>query len=110
MILLLRNASQVFHEFLLYKNISNIVKQPLFLVLIFSIYHCYKRTRNQAVVVKAFNSSTQAAEVGRSLTLRPSLVYRGSSKTARATQRNPVLKNQIKKKTRKHAIQKNSFV
>jgi hypothetical protein len=48
-------------------------------------------------VTHAFNPSTWEAEAGRFLRLRPSLVYRVSSRTARATQRNPVLKNQTKK-------------
>jgi hypothetical protein len=44
------------------------------------------------VVVHAFNPSTREAEAGRFLSSRPSLVYKVSSRTARATQRNPVLK------------------
>jgi hypothetical protein len=46
---------------------------------------------SRAVVAHVFNPSTQEAEAGRS----PSLIYRVSSRTARATQRNPVSKNQI---------------
>jgi hypothetical protein len=42
----------------------------------------------QAVVVHAFNPSTWEAEA--------SLVYRGSSRTTRATQRNSASKNQTK--------------
>jgi hypothetical protein len=45
-----------------------------------------------AVVVHAFNPSTWEAEAGG----EASLVYRVSSRTARALQRNPVLKNQKK--------------
>ena len=41
-----------------------------------------------AVVAHAFNPSTQEAEIGGSLRLRI-LVYRMSSRIARATQRNP---------------------
>jgi hypothetical protein len=49
---------------------------------------CYNtsQTSTQAVVEQAFNPSTWEAEA--------SLVYRVSSRTARATQRNPVSKNQ----------------
>jgi hypothetical protein len=42
------------------------------------------------VVELAFNPSTPEAEVGRSLEFKASLVYRVSSRIARATQRNPV--------------------
>jgi hypothetical protein len=46
------------------------------------------------VVVHAFNPSTREAEAGGFLRLRPtSLVYKVSSRTARAIQRNPVSKN-----------------
>jgi hypothetical protein len=38
-----------------------------------------------------------------------SLVYRVSSRTARATQRNPVLKNQKKKKKKKLANRNGAF-
>ena len=41
----------------------------------------------------AFNPSTWEAEAGGFLRSRPSLVYRVSSRTARATQRNSVSKN-----------------
>jgi hypothetical protein len=52
---------------------------------------------SRAVVVHAFNPSR-----GRRISeFKASLVYRVSSRTARATQRNPVLKNQEKKKKRK---------
>jgi hypothetical protein len=50
------------------------------------------------VVANAFNHSTREAEAGGFLSSEASLVYRVSSRTARATQRNPVLKNQRKKK------------
>jgi hypothetical protein len=46
------------------------------------------------VVAHAFNPSTQEAEAGRSLEFEASLVYRVSSRTAKATHRNPVSKNQ----------------
>jgi hypothetical protein len=49
----------------------------------------------QAVVVHAFNSSTQEAEAGRFLSSRPAW------STAKSIQRNPVSKNQKKKKKKK---------
>jgi hypothetical protein len=49
------------------------------------------------VVAHAFNPSTQEAEAGGFLSSEASLVYKMSSRTARATQRNPVSKNQKKK-------------
>jgi hypothetical protein len=57
-----------------------------------------------AVVVHAFNPSTWVAETGGFSDFDISLVYRVSSRTARATQRNPVSKNkQTKnKQTKKH--------
>jgi hypothetical protein len=55
----------------------------------------------RAVVAHAFNPSIWEAEAGRFLSLRPSLVYRVSSRTARAAQRNPVSKNPKKQKTKK---------
>jgi hypothetical protein len=45
----------------------------------------------------SFNSSTQEAEAGRFSEFEYSLVYRVSSRTARAIQRNPASKNQKKK-------------
>jgi hypothetical protein len=51
---------------------------------------------HQAIkVAHAFNPSTQEAE------LEANLVYKVSSRTARATQRNPASKNQTKKKKKK---------
>jgi hypothetical protein len=47
------------------------------------------------VVVHAFNPSTREAEAG-GFEFEVSLVYKVSSRTARATQRNPVSKNQNK--------------
>jgi hypothetical protein len=49
--------------------------------------------------VHAFNLSTWEAEAGKS-EFKASLVYRVSSKTARATQRNPVSKKKEKGKKR----------
>jgi hypothetical protein len=51
------------------------------------------------VVAHAFNPSTWEAEAGRFLSLRPAW-SRVSSRTARATQRNPVLKNTKQNKTK----------
>jgi hypothetical protein len=48
---------------------------------------------SQAVVEHAFNPSTWEADAGRFLSSKASLVYGVSSRTARATQRNPVSKN-----------------
>jgi hypothetical protein len=54
-----------------------------------------------AVVAHAFNPSTWEAEAGGFLSSRPeaSLVYKVSSRTARAIQRNPVSKEKKKKTT-----------
>jgi hypothetical protein len=52
---------------------------------------------SQVLVVHAFNPSTWEAEAGRFLSSRP-LVYRVSSRIARATQRSPVSKEPKKKK------------
>jgi hypothetical protein len=57
---------------------------------------------SQAVVVNAFNPSTWEAEAG-------SLVYRVSSRTVRATQRNPVSKNKTKQKTKKTKTKTDQF-
>jgi hypothetical protein len=50
------------------------------------------------VVAKAFNPSTWEAEAGGFLSSRPAWSTKVSSRTARATQRNPVSKNQRGKK------------
>ena len=44
-------------------------------------------------MVHPINSSTREAETGRSLEFGASLVYKVSSRTARETERDPVLKN-----------------
>jgi hypothetical protein len=44
-----------------------------------------------------FNSSRQETEAGGSLKFKACLVYTASFRTARTTQRNPVLKKQINK-------------
>ena len=51
------------------------------------------------MVEHAFNPSTQEAETSGFLEFEASLVYKVSFRTARAIQRNPVLKNQKKKKS-----------
>jgi hypothetical protein len=55
------------------------------------------------VVAHAFNPSTREAEAGRFLSSRPAWSKSEfvSSRTARATQRNPVSKNQKKKKKKR---------
>ena len=52
-------------------------------------------------MVHAFNSSTQEAEASGYLEFEPNLVYRGSSRTAKATQRYPFSKNQTTRKQNK---------
>lgn len=47
------------------------------------------------------NPSTREAETVESLSLQPAKVYRASSRTARATPRNPVSKNKKRKKRKK---------
>jgi hypothetical protein len=47
-----------------------------------------KKRFSQVVVVHTFNPSSQEAEESRSLEFEASLVYRGSSRTAKATERN----------------------
>ena len=54
-----------------------------------------------AVVVHGFNPSTWEAKAGDLCEFKASLVYRMSSRTAKATQRNRVLKKQKKKETKK---------
>jgi hypothetical protein len=49
--------------------------------------------KSWTIVVHTFNSSTQEAKEGSS-EFEASLVYRVSSRTAKAIQRNPVSKNQ----------------
>jgi hypothetical protein len=51
-------------------------------------------------VAHAFNPSTWEAEAGGILSSKPASFYRVSSRTARATQRNPVSKKQKKKRER----------
>jgi hypothetical protein len=61
------------------------------------------------VVAHAFNPGTWEAEAGGFLA---SLVYRVSSRTARATQRNPISekkKKQNKKQTNKHQLRKEAM-
>ena len=51
-----------------------------------------KTVKLGTVVVHAFNPSTQETEAVNLCEFETSLVYRASSRTARTTQRNPVLK------------------
>jgi hypothetical protein len=53
------------------------------------------------VVAHAFNPSTWEAEAGGFLSSEASLVYRVSSRTARAIQRNPVSKTKTNKQKKK---------
>jgi hypothetical protein len=55
----------------------------------------FKRTKKPGVVAHAFNPSTRKAEAGGFLSSRPAW-----SRTARAIQRNPVLKNKKQNKTK----------
>ena len=48
---------------------------------------------SQVIVVHTFNPSTWESEAGRYLEFEASVVYRVSFRAARATQRNPDLKN-----------------
>ena len=50
--------------------------------------------RSQVVRACALNPSTCEAEAGRSFEFKTSLVYRASSRTVRATERNLVSENQ----------------
>jgi hypothetical protein len=52
----------------------------------------------------AFNPRTRDAEAADLCEFEASLVYRVSSRTAKVTQRNPVLKNKRKKKKKKRGI------
>jgi hypothetical protein len=59
--------------------------------------------KGSQVVVHTFNSNTweAEAEVMESLEFKASMIYRVSSRTAKASQRNPVSKNKTKTKTEK---------
>jgi hypothetical protein len=64
----------------------------------------FKKCKSEpGVVAHAFNASTWEAEagVGVGSEFEASLVYKVSSRTARATQRNPVSKNKNKNKNKK---------
>jgi hypothetical protein len=63
-----------------------------------------------AVVVPAFNPNTWEAEAGRFLMFEASLVYRVSSRTARATQRNPVSKKQNKQTNKQKIISSKLYI
>jgi hypothetical protein len=66
------------------QNIPPFTRQILLTVL-FKTLKC-----SRVMVAPAFNPSTQEAEA------EASLIFKGRSRTARATWRNPVLKNQTK--------------
>jgi hypothetical protein len=81
--------------------------------LFFFFFHVfvYQDRSCQAVVAHTFNPSTWEAEAGEFLSLRPALVYRVSSRTARATQRNPVSKNKTKQnKTKQNKTKQTGLV
>jgi hypothetical protein len=60
-----------------------------------------KFTSRPGVVAHAFNPSTWEAERGRRISeFKAILVYKVSSRTARATQRNPVSKNKKQKQNK----------
>ena len=54
---------------------------------------------SQVVALRAFNPSNPEAEAVEFCEFKANLVYVISSRTARATQRNPILKNQRGKKS-----------
>jgi hypothetical protein len=56
------------------------------------------------MVAHAFNPSTREAEAGGFLSSEASLVYKVSSRTARAIQRNPVSKKPKKQKKTKKVL------
>ena len=49
------------------------------------------------MVAHTFDPSAQEAEAGESLEFQVSLIYKVSSRTAKATKKNPVLKNKCTK-------------
>jgi hypothetical protein len=66
-----------------------------------------ERLRTPGVMVHTFNPSTWQRGRGRQISLfKASLVYRVSSRTARAIQRNPVSKNQKPKTKPKQSKRK----
>jgi hypothetical protein len=60
-----------------------------------------KKKKKPGVVAHAFNPSTREAEAGGFSEFEASLVYKVSSRTARAIQRHPVSKKNQKKKKKK---------
>jgi hypothetical protein len=80
---------------------STLLPVPHDIKITVNLYNQRLRRHSAGVVAHAFNPSTREAEAGGS-EFKASLVYKVSSRTARAIQRNPVSKNQKKKKdTRK---------
>jgi hypothetical protein len=73
----------------------------ILLFFLLPLVYIFKRSKSSRVVVAhTFNPSTLEAETDRFLSWRPSLVYRASSRTARATERNPVSKNKNNKQNK----------
>jgi hypothetical protein len=66
---------------------------------------------NPGVAVHPYNLSTQeaGAEAGRLLEFKGSLIYRASSRTTRAIQRNSVWKKQTNKQTNKQKPKKQNI-
>jgi hypothetical protein len=63
-----------------------------------------------AVVAHTFNPSTLGGRGRQISEFEASLVYRVSSRTARATQRNPVSKKQKKKKKKRRRRRRRRFI
>jgi hypothetical protein len=74
---------------------------PCFTSFLFNLESFLIKNLKPGLVAHAFNPSTREAEAGGFLSLRPAWSTELSSRTARATQRNPVSKNQKKKKEKK---------
>jgi hypothetical protein len=68
-------------------SLKRVIREHSYL---FILSHLFLKSLGPGMIAESFTSSTQDAEAGGAVSLRPSLVYRVSSRTA--TQRNPVLK------------------
>jgi len=62
---------------------------------------------SRVVTVHTFDPSTQEAKAADLCWFEASLVYGASSRTARATQRNPVLKNKATQRKKKNQQKQN---